>query len=236
MASSSGTSKHSASFGLVLSGKLKLKGDDSKPKKRKKHKHDDEEDEVIDMPEYSSDPQVGTGKLTTSGVVVMGADTDFTKELEVGDTLLVTVADRFRNTQTDESRVVNMVLGKGGPPQDRPCSHAHLTYPCLLMHWLPPGSLNIEEPFTCDLTAPTTFMFVKRKPDIEALKAARKEQRKKQRALEESSKSVTYKVMAQDGGGVWKKWKTVTERCDEGMTREDMLIKRASFKADRHAK
>jgi len=210
MASSSGTSKHSASFGLVLSGKLKLKGDDSKPKKRKKHKHDDEEDEVIDMPEYSSDPQVGTGKLTTSGVVVMGADTDFTKELEVGDTLLVTVADRFRNTQTDESRVVNMVLGK--------------------------GSLNIEEPFTCDLTAPTTFMFVKRKPDIEALKAARKEQRKKQRALEESSKSVTYKVMAQDGGGVWKKWKTVTERCDEGMTREDMLIKRASFKADRHAK
>ena len=106
-------SKHSGSFGLVLGGKLKLKGDDAKPKKRKKNREIDEDDEPIDMPEYSSDPIVGTGKLTTSGVVVMGDETDFTKELEVGDTLLVTVNDRFRNTQTDESRVVNMVLGKG---------------------------------------------------------------------------------------------------------------------------
>ena len=67
------------------------------------------------MPDYSSDPVVGTGKLTSSGVVVMGIDTDFSKQLEIGDSLLVTVVDRFRNTQTDESRLVNMVLGKSAP-------------------------------------------------------------------------------------------------------------------------
>jgi len=208
MSSGASSSKHTGSFGLVLGGKLKLKGDESKPKKRKKSKHDEDDDEPIEMPEWSADPVVGTGKLTTSGVVVMGVDTEFTKELEVGDTLLVTVADRFRNTQTDESRIVNMVLGK--------------------------SSLNVEAPFTCDLTAPTTFMLVKAKPDIDAIKAARREQKKRQRAIEEDSKTVTYKVV--DGGsGVWKKWKTVTERCD-GMTREDMLERRAKEKADRHCK
>ena len=77
-------------------------------------------------------------------------------------------------------------------------------------------------------------MLVKAKPDIDAIKAARREQKKRQRAIEEDSKTVTYKVV--DGGsGVWKKWKTVTERCD-GMTREDMLERRAKEKADRHCK
>ena len=64
-----------------------------------------------------------------------------------GDSILVTISDRFRNTQTDESRVVNMVLGK--------------------------SSLNLEAPFSCDVTSPTSFMVLKRAPDIAALQAAR---------------------------------------------------------------
>jgi hypothetical protein len=42
----------------------------------------------------------------------MGQDTDFVKELSVGDTILVTVVDRFRGSSTNESRRVNMVLGR----------------------------------------------------------------------------------------------------------------------------
>jgi len=201
-------SKHTKAYGMVLGGKLKLKGDVEKPKKRKKHQEEDEDDEPIEVPEYSSDPVVGTGKLTSSGVVIMGSGTDFSKELEIGDTLLVTVVDRFRNTQTDESRVVNMVLGK--------------------------ASLNIEAPFSCDLRTPTSFMFVKRKPDVEALKAARREAKRRSKALEADSNMVTYKVVV-PGSGAWKTWKTVTERC-EGMSREAQLERRAKEKADRFCK
>lgn len=106
-------SKNTKAFGLVTGGKLKLKGDIEKPKKRKKRREEaEDDDDPIELPDYSADPVVGTGKLTSSGVVIMGNGTDFTKELEIGDSLLVTVVDRFRNTQADESRVVNMVLGK----------------------------------------------------------------------------------------------------------------------------
>ena len=144
--SMSSGSKNTLAFGAVMGGKLTLKGD--KPKKKKKRAREDDgeaDDEPLDLPEYSSDPVVGTGKLSSSGVVVMGHDTDFTKELEIGDTLHVTIKDRFRNTETDESRIVNMMLGK--------------------------TSLNIEAPFSCDITAPSSFMFIKRKPDVDALKA-----------------------------------------------------------------
>ena len=135
---------------------------------------------------------------------------DFAAELQVGDSLLVTVVDRFRNTRLDESRVVNMVLGK--------------------------TSLNLEAPFSCDLTAPSQFMFVKRAPDVEALRAAAKEEKKRARHAKEESQTVTYKTYKQGGGGMWKTWQVVTEKVGAGVTREDMLVRRQSEKADRHCK
>jgi len=135
------SSKHVASFGLVLGGKLNLKGGVDgieKKKKKKKRRHEAGEgasDDEVAIPEWNQDPLPGTGELTSSGVVVMGLDTAFDKELAVGDTLLVTVADRYRNTTSDESRVINMVLGK--------------------------GSLNLEQPFSCDVSTAASFMFIK---------------------------------------------------------------------------
>jgi len=102
-------------------------------------------------------------------------------------------------------------------------------------------------------------MIVKRKPDIEALKAARREEKRKsgssvartlcrqppslrcaalvraEKALETESQTVTYKVV-NPGSGTWKTWKTVTEKVDGGMSREDMLQRRAKEKADRFCK
>ena len=159
---------------------LRFKGDPPKKKKRKAEGGagggDDDEDEALAAAaaEYSSDPVSGAGTLMSSGVVVMGTDTDFTKELEVGDTLLVTVTDRFRNTVSDEARVVNMVLSK--------------------------GSLNVNAPFSCDITSASSFMFVKKKPDLEALKAARREKKKLAKQSEEESKTVSYKVVVAGSG------------------------------------
>jgi len=96
-------------------------------------------------------------------------------------------------------------------------------------------SLNLEAPFTCDVTAPTAYMVVKRAPNIEALRAARREERARARKREEEEREVTYKVL-KAGSGTWKTWKQVTERVEGGMTREDMLMKRASQKTDRHCR
>jgi len=208
-AMASSTSKNTSSFGLVLGGKLKLKGE-SKKKKRKQRSEEDQvqsEDDDFELPEYSADPVVGSGKLTSSGVVIMGVDTNFTAELSIGDTLMVTVVDSYRNTETQESRLVNMVLGK--------------------------ASLNLEAPFTCDITRPTIFMFVKKAPDLAALKAARAEERQRTKRVMAESKEVTYKVLKQGCSGGASKWLTVTEKVKTGMTREEMLLKRVEKKADR---
>jgi len=189
-------------------GKLNFKGDKPKKSKKRKEQHDDDDDDIV-VPDHSSDPIPGEGKLTTSGVVVMGTETDFKGAVEPGDQLLVTISDRFRNTETVEQRVVNMVLGK--------------------------TSLNLVAPFSCDVTSPTSFLILKRAPDIEALKAAKQAERKKQRQLEEEESTVTYKVVKQ-GSGTWKTWETVTERVGAGTSREDMLRRRESEKADRFCK
>jgi hypothetical protein len=224
--------------------KLSFKGD--KPKKKKKRDRDDagdddDEEALAQAAAVSNDPLPGEGKLTSSGVVVMGHDTNFAEQIAVGDSLLVTVSDRFRNTHDDEMRVVNMVLGR--------------------------SSLNLSAPFSCDLTAPTSFMVLKKAPDIEALKAARAAEKKRLKKLEEESSVVTcarvhcrlsfalarlfillltlrfsrspLSLMFTDkvqkaGSGPWKTWTQVTERVASGTSREDMLARRAKEKHDRH--
>mmetsp|Transcript_30751 Transcript_30751/g.100420 ORF Transcript_30751/g.100420 Transcript_30751/m.100420 type:complete len:140 (-) Transcript_30751:136-555(-) len=139
----------------------------------------------------------------------MGHGTAFDRELSVGDSLLVTVTDRYRNTTVDESRVVNMVLGK--------------------------GSLNLTQPFSCDVSAPISFMFVRKAPDMEALRAERDAKKARAARADQASKEVTYKVY-KNSTGTWNSWKTVTERVAEGVTREDMLDKRCKMKSDHHCK
>ena len=192
---------------------LRFKGD--APKKKRKERPmptgdgGDEDDAVAAaVAEYSADPISATGAIMSSGVVVSGLDTDFSKELEVGDTLLVTVNDRFRNTTSDEARVVNMVLGK--------------------------TSLNLNAPFTCDLTSAAPFMVVKKKPDLEALRASSREKQKRAKEAADETKTVSYKVVVA-GSGTFKKWETVTET-GSAMSREQMLNMRAKHKTDRHAR
>ena len=214
---SSSSASGGKSFGVVLGGKLNFKGGADLPGKKKKKKRKDLATEAADdaddddavaamLAAHSSDPVAGEGKLTSSGVVCMGTDaSNFTSEIVVGDSILVTVSDRYRNISSEESRVVNMVLGK--------------------------SSLNLEAPFSCDVTDPTNFMILKKAPDLEAFKAARAEERKRAKRLKEDSQEVTYKVV-KAGSGTWKKWETVTEKVQGGMSREQMLQKRIEHKAD----
>ena len=60
----------------------------------------------------------------------------------------------------------------------------------------------MEAPFSCDLTSPTAFMLVKRKPDIEALKAARREEKRKSEMLQ----AVVGNGLLADGGCEDRGW------------------------------
>ena len=201
--------------GLVVGGKLKFKGDKEKKKKKKKRELEDEDEDLSDsalmLLADAPSELPGQGKISTSGVVVMGHESDFSSQITVGDSLFVTVYDRFRNTQTDEARVVNMVLGK--------------------------TSLNIAAPFSCDITTPSAYLVQKKAPDLEAIRAAKREERKRQKQLEEEGATLTYqKLKAGQGAGTWKTLQTVTEKVGPGVTREDMLRRREKEKADRFCK
>ncbi len=97
-------------------------------------------------------------------------------------------------------------------------------------------SLNVTAPFSCEVTTPTSFLLLKAAPDIEAIRAARRDEKRRARQAEEEASVVTYKTYKHGGGGTWKTWQTVTERVEAGTTREDMLIRRQKEKADRHCK
>ena len=51
--------------------------------------------------------------------------------------------------------------------------------------------------------SPTSFMFVRKAPDLEAIRAARREERKRAKRSVEESKEVTYKVL-KPGSGPWQ--------------------------------
>ena len=198
---------------MPIGGKLHFKGVTKKSRKKKMREAEQPPSTAtssqLSAPSRSLDPFGGTGKIKTSGVVVMGDDTDFASEIKVGDSIVASVVDRFRNTETSEERRVNMVLGK--------------------------TSINIEAPFSCDLVQLTSFFVQPKPPDAEQIRAAEEEKRRQSEEDKLSSSILTYKVLRNPGQGPWSSWKTVTERV-EGMTREDMLDIRAKNKADRYCK
>jgi hypothetical protein len=65
--------------------------------------------------------------------------------------------------------------------------------------------------------------------------AARAQAKERAARAEERTREVTYKVY-KGGTGPWASWKTVTEKVDASVTREEMLEKRANMKADRFCK
>ena len=88
---------------------------------------------LIMLTEYIIQPvQRGQGKLITSGKAVHGTETQFNKDLEVGDFLII------ENTATGEQerRKINMVLS------GRSC--------------------GIEEPFTEDIMSKHDYLFQKK--------------------------------------------------------------------------
>ncbi len=85
--------------------------------------------------------QKGSGKIITSGKAVHGSETLFSKELEIGDFIIIENA----STGEQERRKVNMVLSA--------------------------RSCGIEEPFSVDIITKQEFLFQKKPKLKEKTKA-----------------------------------------------------------------
>ena len=79
--------------------------------------------------------QVGKGKITTSGTVVMGQNTIFEKQLAAGDALLVRIPGN-KAGEEEEMRVITMRLSN--------------------------TSCNLSSGFTTSIKVPTSFRYIKK--------------------------------------------------------------------------
>ena len=80
--------------------------------------------------------QVGKGKITTSGTVVMGHNTIFEKQLSAGDALLVRIPGNEAGGGEEEMRVITMRLSN--------------------------TSCNLSSGFTTSIKVPTSFRYIKK--------------------------------------------------------------------------
>jgi hypothetical protein len=172
----------------------------------KKRGHDDIED--------SAEPKIeilpGVGRITSSGTVIQGHYTEFMRQLNVGDALIIT----HPVSNEEETKIVRMVLSN--------------------------TSIGLSSAFSSDLITTTGFRYIKAPKDKEDEDAKEQQaQHKKHRAEEEAfgtyasagGSKFTYRVKKNSAYGGYK---IVTETTGGELSREQLLDMRAKKKADRH--
>jgi hypothetical protein len=218
-------------------GQLLFKGEDkSKKKKKSKTKHsskDSHEQEVgvaavgnrlpqdllaahagstkAAAPAQSEAPQIKTppGEITTSGTVVTGYDTRFTRDVSVGDALIVTIAGQ------QEMRVVTMRLSD------------------MSLNLSSAFSENVSVATTFQLIPkPRNVVQETRKTQLDALQNAKDEE---QQAFGTygTTEELVYREKTQNGSYRIKRVK-VQDQDGKGITRGDLLSMRAKKKSDKY--
>jgi hypothetical protein len=93
-------------FSQLFFHSKKKKRDKQEKKERKRERKEAESSGVeADLPSLLN----GTGRFISSGTTVMGQETKFMDELDVGDAVII----RHPSTMAEETRIVKMVLGSG---------------------------------------------------------------------------------------------------------------------------
>ena len=152
--------------------------------------------------------QVGRGKITTSGTVVMGHDTLFEKQLSAGDALLV----RVPGAEEEEMRVITMRLSN--------------------------QSCNLSSGFSQSLKTPTSFRYIKKprnaaKERNEKLAKAEVAEREKEMhafgGTYASSSEVVYREKTETGS-----YRIKREQTDNAKSRGELLQLRAKKSSDKY--
>eukprot|EP00743_Colponemidia_sp_Colp-15_P004621 GILK01004981.1.p1 GENE.GILK01004981.1~~GILK01004981.1.p1 ORF type:complete len:213 (-),score=51.38 GILK01004981.1:105-701(-) len=139
-------------------GRLVFKGESEKPKKHKKEKKEKKEKKHKknkrsrdSTEETAADEGIkqGTGRIITSGTTLHGVETEFLRELEVGDAVMVT----HPSTLQLEAKVITMVLSN--------------------------KSAAISSPFSSDLITGISFQYQKKKTENTEQEANKEEEEKR---------------------------------------------------------
>mmetsp|Transcript_31093 Transcript_31093/g.41125 ORF Transcript_31093/g.41125 Transcript_31093/m.41125 type:complete len:220 (-) Transcript_31093:614-1273(-) len=206
-------------------GRLVFKGGEAavftkkkKKKKRKKSSEDDKEKDVSGETHPSKETVkeeenlqllVGTGRITSSGLVVHGYDTEFMNELSNGDAIMITHPTSLK----EETRIVKMVLSN--------------------------ISISISSPFSTDLITTCTFHYIKApKEEISQDQKEQGRKRKKMEEEKSAfgtyaSDLGTKFVYRVKKPGIYGGYEIIEESSETGMSREELLDKRSKKKSDR---
>ncbi|CAM9380009.1 unnamed protein product [Heterosigma akashiwo] len=211
---------------MAKSGRLIFKGGEPavfakkkkpKKKKRKHSKNEGEEALKLDSEQERMSPQntaaeeeeevqieSGAGRLTSSGIVVTGYETEFMNQLTAGDAIMVTHPTTFK----EETRIVKMVLSN--------------------------VSISISSPFSSDLVTTCPFHFIKAPKIEVPEEQKEQERKRKNDEEEKGAfgtyaprNKVVYRVRNQFS------YKIITEDADKSMSREELLDIRSKKKSDR---
>jgi len=157
----------------------------------------------------------GTGRITSSGQIVTGYETEFLRELRVNDALIIT----HPSTLIEETRIIKMIVSNGG--------------------------MSISSGFSTDLISTTKFRYLHPPvtEEGEGGREAREEEgRKREKAGEEDKAFGTYGggggtklVYRVKKGGTYGGYKIVTEDTGAALSRTELLERRLQHKSDRHA-
>lgn len=197
----------------IIGGKLKLKGYQSKPessKRRLQQDTADPEEEKLQFKEGPKElvkveyaPEPGTGRLITSGTTVHGKDTKFQTQIKSGDFVIV----MNPTTLAKEEREVVVVLSD--------------------------KSAALKAPFSSDLISFTQFE-IKKKPEFkepeESLLEGQFEERLE--GLSKKIKKPEATLEYREKTGMWG-YKTVKQKFDKEMTKEELLDMRAKKSRDK---
>ena len=198
----------------IIGGKLKLKGSGKNLDRYKKKVADEPEvpeDEKIDFNETLQEPQLveytpenGTGRIITSSTTIHGKDTKFQVQLNNGDFLIV----MNPNTLQKEERELAVVLSD--------------------------KSASLKAPFSSDIVSFSQFEF-RKKPELKVQDQSLGEEYKER--LDSMSKKI--KKPDQDAvleyrekTGMWG-YKTIKQKMDKEMTREQLLDMRTKKSRDK---
>eukprot|EP00624_Nannochloropsis_granulata_P001734 evm.model.NODE_1851_length_5616_cov_17.185007.2 len=156
----------------------------------------------------------GTGRITSSGQIVTGYETEFLQELRVNDALIITHPSTF----IEETRIIKMIVSNSG--------------------------MSLSSGFSTDLISTTGFRYLHppEEEGEDGREAREEEGRKREKAGEEDKAFGTYGggggtklVYRVKKGGTYGGYKIVTEDTGAALSRTELLERRLQHKSDRHA-
>ena len=159
----------------------------------------------------------GKGKLTSSGTVLFGHETNFNSCLNPGDAILVNILSEDGSSSKEEMRVVNIRLSD--------------------------TSASISSSFSQDLSHPTSFQYIAKPKNVQKEKDDKEKKERLSKEEIERSAFGTYKSGGGDGHTkelVYRErteqgnYRIRRERVDADSTRSNLLDMRTQKKADKY--